>query len=396
MRLALWTPRPATDWVAALRPHLEREVDLELVDVEPPSVPEADLHLYHVADDPAHGFVYRALVGQPGVVILEEWGLHRLVHAETAGRGDLGAYLREARRAHGETGTFVARQVMRGLGGRLFALLSMNDRVLEASLGLVATSETVRARAAARLPSRPVVHLPLAFAGVADLPGREEARAAIGLAPERSLVVAVQAAGDSAPPERIVDALRRVCEAEPHAAALWTAHDDPQRPRRLGAADVVVALEHPVRAGLAPAVAEAVAAGLPTLVTAGSGAARELPEGVVVPVSPGRTEGEEVETLVRRLLAEPSLRDRMGQRARTYAAERRRPAQAARDLVAFLRELAASKKAALDAIAADRGEEGTLLGWAMEEVRWGARDLGLVGLPLRLGALVGPLFGDRR
>jgi glycosyltransferase involved in cell wall biosynthesis len=383
-------------WVAALRPHLEREIDLELVGAEPPSRPEADLHLYHVADDPAHGFVYRALVQQPGALVLEEWRLHRLVHAETAGRGDLGAYLREARRAHGEMGSFVARQVLRGLGGGLASLLAMNDRVLEASLGLVATSEAVRACAAGRLPDRPVVRLPLAFAGASVLPGRREARAAIGLEPERSVVVAVRPADDTAPPERIARALGRLCEAEPYLTALWTAHDDPRRRTRLGAADVVVALEHPVRSGLAPAVVEAVAAGLPTLVTAGSGGAREFPEGVVVPVSPGRTEGEEVEALVRRLLADPPLRERVGRLARTHAAGRRRPAQTARDLVAFVRGLAASGKAALEAITADRSMEGTLLGGAIGELRWSARELGLTALPPGLAPLVEGLLGAAR
>ena len=394
MKVALWTPSAATAWVAALRPHLEAAVDLEVIGTEPPSGPEADLHLYHVGDDPAHGFVYRTLLRQPGAVVLEEWGLHRLIHAETAGRGDPGAYMREARRAHGETGTFVARQVVRGLGGGLPALLTVNDRVLDASLGLVATSEAVRARAVARLPTRPVVHLSLAFAGATALSGRGAARAALRIEADRFVVVAVQPAADPAPPERIVRALHRVCEAEPRVITLWTAHDDPRRRTRLGAADVVVVLEHPARAGIAPAVAEAVAAGLPTLVTAGSGAAREVPAGVVVPVSPGRTEGEEVEALVRRLLAEPSLRARVGRLARTYAAERCRPEQAARDLVVFLRALAEGTEASLETMGAQRIAEGTLLAGAIEEVRWTARELGLATVPPGLAPLVGRLFGE--
>jgi hypothetical protein len=393
LKLALWTPSAATGWVAALQPHLESEVDLELVRAEPPSRPRADLHLYHVTDDPAHGFVYRALLRQPGAVVLEEWGLHRLVHAETVGRGDVATYLHEARRAHGEMGTFVARQVVRGLAGGLPALLTVNDRVLDASLGLVATSAAVRARVMARLPTRAVVHLPLAFAGAAALPGREEARAALRLAVDRFVIVAVQPVADPAPPEGIARALRRVCEVEPRATTLWTACDDPRRPTALGAADVVVALEHPVRAGIAPAVADAVAAGLPTLVTAGSGAAREVPEGIVVPVSPGRTEGAEVEALVRRLLDEPSLRERVGRLARTYAADRRRPDKAARDLAAFLRGLAGGAEASLDAIGADRFTEGTLLAGALEELRWTAREVGLETLPPGLASLARRLFG---
>jgi hypothetical protein len=126
----------------------------------PDAPPDADLHLYHVADDPAHGFVYRALLREPGLVVLEDWNLHRLVHAETAGRGDPAAYRREARRAHGDTGSFVAEQVLAGRGGALPSLVPLNDRVLEATLGLATTRADVRARAAARLGARPVVLLP--------------------------------------------------------------------------------------------------------------------------------------------------------------------------------------------------------------------------------------------
>ena len=51
------------------------------------------------------------------MVVLHDWSLHHLVLCETVERGDVSAYLREMRRAHGETGTFVGRQVARALGG---------------------------------------------------------------------------------------------------------------------------------------------------------------------------------------------------------------------------------------------------------------------------------------
>jgi hypothetical protein len=112
--------------------------------------------VYDVADDPAHGFVYRALLRRPGLVVLEDWCLHRLVRAETAGRGDTAAYRREARLCLGETGSFVAEQVLAGRGGALPALLAWNERVLAASLALGTTREAVRSRAAHRLGERPV------------------------------------------------------------------------------------------------------------------------------------------------------------------------------------------------------------------------------------------------
>jgi hypothetical protein len=160
VRLALWTPGERDTWVEALVPHLARGADLVLVQTGPPPEPAADVHVYDVADDPAHGFVYRALRREPGVVLLQDFHLHRLVHAETAGRGDTAGYRREARRELGERGAFVAEQVLAGRGGGLPALLPLNGRVLEASLGLAASDEAVLRRAAPRLAGRPVALLP--------------------------------------------------------------------------------------------------------------------------------------------------------------------------------------------------------------------------------------------
>lgn len=164
MRVALFTPHPDAPWLAALRA-ARGSLELAIVSSEPPEPPSVELDLYHVADDPAHGFVYRALLRRPGIVLLAEWGLHALVHAETAGRADPLGYRREARRAHGDTGAFVARQVLAGRAGALARLLSMNQRVLDHSLAVVVFSEQARRRAAQTLPDRPVVRLALDGSG---------------------------------------------------------------------------------------------------------------------------------------------------------------------------------------------------------------------------------------
>jgi glycosyltransferase involved in cell wall biosynthesis len=384
VRLALWTPCPDAAWVAALLPLLQREAAVEVVAREPGRAPEVEVDLYHVADDPAHVFVHRALCRRPGLVLLADWGLHRLARAAT--EGDAAAYLAEARRAHGERGTFVARQVQRGLGSEVLAsLLTLNDRVLEASLGLVAFTGVIRARSATRLPGRPVAHLPLDFVGRTEaLPGRDAARAALGVGVDEALVASLTLQGARALERAGARVRARVWpwpEREDEALAL------------LAAADVAVALEHPARGGLPPPLVSAIVAGLPTLVSAGTGAAAEMEDGVVVKVSPGPTETEEVVALLRRLLDDAALRRRVGALAGGHARARRDPAPAAEALLALAREVSGASAEALGAFAADRAEEGTLLAWALEEVRWGARDLGLVGLPLGLEPLVGPLLG---
>jgi hypothetical protein len=187
VRLALWTPRARSGWVGEVVPRLAREADLVLVEAEPATAVTADVHVYDVADDPAHGHVYRALLRRPGVVVLEHWCLHRLVHAETAGRGDAAAYRREARLGRGETGTFVADQVLAGRGGALPCVVAWNERVIAAALALGTTSEDVLARARARLGSRPALRLPADDAGGAVLGLVSLARAVAG--DEESLIL---------------------------------------------------------------------------------------------------------------------------------------------------------------------------------------------------------------
>ncbi len=157
MRLALWTPTAGA--LAAAAPLVAREFETLLVGTPPDPRPDVDVDVYELSGAPAYGYVYRALLERPGLVLLREWNLHALVFAETAGRGSPHAYRREARRAHGELGTFAARQVLAGLGGALTRLVPMNRRVLEASLGLVSFDADVAARAAVLLPARPVLEL---------------------------------------------------------------------------------------------------------------------------------------------------------------------------------------------------------------------------------------------
>jgi hypothetical protein len=362
------------------------------VSTEARAFPEADLDIYHVMDDPAHGFVYRALLERPGLVVLEEWGLHRLIQAETIGRGDEETYRRELRRAHGERGSFVARQVLRGRGGLLPAMLPVNERVLESSLGVVATTATVRRAAATCLPGRPVIHLPLDFLGLPSLPGRAPARHALSLDDDGVLILVIQHAHEVAPPGPGAPILERLREAEPRAEVVQASEADPSLPSRLAAADVVVALECPSRASLGTAVPLAVSSGIPTLVSAGSGAARELPEGVVARVSPGPTETDEAVAIVQRLVTDDSLRLRMSRQARVFAARRRDPSRCVGPLLDMARTIARTMVAMKEAFAVRRAEEGSLAATALDEVRCGARELGVMELPPGLVPLVAGLF----
>lgn len=401
MKLALWSPPPrdpARSWITALRPHFPREIALISVEEAPPVPPAADLDLYEIADDPAHAFVYHAALARPGIIFLRDWSLQGLVAHATLGSGDRGAYMREMRRAHGERGTFVGRQVARGLGGRLLPwLFAMNDRLLEQSLGVIAPTTFVGRRVARRLPGRPILELPLdLLLPLMDVPARDEARRTTALSEEAPVVVVC---GEDPEAARLAVVRRALGRLEPSRPSLRVVVLDTgslsaaQLVEWLAAADVVVALRFPPPGVRPEVVVRSLEAGRPVLVTAGTPAALELPDGVVIPVDPDGAEEAELEALVAHLLDQPDLRARVGAAARAHLERVRRPEAAAALLLGFLGSVAADKDETLRVIAADRTDEGTLLGYAMEEVRGGARDLGLVGLRLGLEPLLADLLG---
>jgi glycosyltransferase involved in cell wall biosynthesis len=446
VRIAVWSPLPPSpsgiaDYVAETLPILGRLAEVQAV-VENPSevdpgwarqvalrapgeVGEVDLDVYHIGNSPAHGYVYRAALDRPGVVVLHDWSLHHLVLCETVEKGDASRYLREMRRSHGERGTFVGRQVARALGGEILpALYPLNDRVLERSLGVVALSEYVRERVARRVPDRPVLHLPHHLSLPLDpLPSREEARRTLGLPADATIVTApglATAAKKLDVAIRVVATLR--C-AVPSLRLVVAGRKDPALPleawataaglgedgfvltgrltladfvRHMVAADIVLALRFPTYGEMSGALVRAMGVGRPVLVTAGTPAALEFPDGVVVPVDPWPSEERQLSALLAHLVANPPLRKSIGQLARAHALEHLDLPRSIDTLVAFLGEVATGKQARLSAIRRDSAPEGSLLADLLEEVRWAARDLGLSGVHLGLEEVLGGLCPEDR
>jgi glycosyltransferase involved in cell wall biosynthesis len=422
MKLAVWSPLPPSssgiaDYVAEQLPGLSRRFDVRVVSREGQDV-EADLHLYHLGNSPAHAFVYRAAVARPGVVAMHDFGLHHLVLGETVERGDPDAYLREMRRSHGEAGTFVGRQVSRALGGDLLpALYPLNDRVLDTCLGVVGLTRYVASRAAARLPDRPVLHLPHHVSlPLVPLPSRAEARRTLGLPADALIVTAPGLATVSKRLDVAVLVAGRLRGRHPSlrfvvagavderlSLAEWARASGlgdglivtgrlglPDFIRHLAATDVIVALRFPTHGEMSGALVRALGVGRPALVTAGTPAAEEFPEGCVIPVDPSVSEAAELEALLSRLLSDAPLRETIGRLARRHVEAHHDLAATVTRLADFLEEVRGRR----DALAADverrRASGGTLAAYLMDEVRWAARDLGLPDVPDD----VAPLLGD--
>jgi glycosyltransferase involved in cell wall biosynthesis len=428
VRIAVWSPGAASgsgiaDYVAEQLPLLRRHADVICVDESGASqaaAARADLHVYHLGNSPAHAFVYRAALREPGVVVLHEWSLHHLVLCETVERGDTARYLREMRRAHGPVGSYVGRQVARALGGDLLpALFPLNDRILEASLGVVGLTQRVARHAAARLPGRPVLHLPHhVCVPIEPVPSRVEARRQLGLPEQARIVTAPGLATASKRLDVAIRVLGRLRARMPSLRMVVAGAVDPRLPldawaaeagvadrlsvtgrlsledfvRHLAAADVVLALRFPTHGEISGALLRALGVGRCTMVTAGTPASEEFPDGVVVPVEPGRCEAAALEALLVQLLEDDRLRGAIERLAREHVRRRHELADTVARLARFLDEVRRRKREILERLTEDRAEEGSLLGYLMEEVRWGARELGLPGVHLGMRPLIEELI----
>jgi glycosyltransferase involved in cell wall biosynthesis len=418
------------DYVAEQLPLLARHFDLRAVAEEPavvgpevraavtvvaPAEARADLHLYHLGNSPAHAFVHRAARARPGVVLLHEWSLHHLVLHETRKGNEPAAYLREMRRAYGERGSFVGRQIARGLGGDLLpALLPLNERVPESSLAAVTLTRALRDAVAPRMPGRPVLALPLHFASPLPLGlARADARRALGL-PQDAFVICAPGLGTAAKRLDLGLLAAARLDRERSGVCLVVAGevdpalglDDQARAlgfgglritgrlaledfmRHLVACDVALALRFPSHGEMSAALVRALGVGRPALVTAGTAGALELPDGVVVKVTPGAGEEEEVVAYLRRLRDDAVLRQSLGELARAYALESHDLGRSVERLAAFLADVATRREDLRRFLDPQDDAPDSLPGYLKEELRWAARDLGLSPRSLGLDVLV--------
>jgi glycosyltransferase involved in cell wall biosynthesis len=95
------------------------------------------------------------------------------------------------------------------------------------------------------------------------------------------------------------------------------------------AADVAVDVRHPHRGEVSGSLVRAMQCGTPTIVSA-TGTYFDLPEDLVVHVSPGRLDPGELAAAIERLAGDPALSARIGERARAHMKDRARDDPTAR------------------------------------------------------------------
>jgi hypothetical protein len=361
------------------------------------------LRVYHVGNSPGHAFIYREALGTPGVVVLHEWNLHELLLGFAVTSKNFDDYRRQMRREHGERGSVAAQTIASALGGRHWtSIFPLNAEILERALAVVCLSGSTAAKVAGRTPSTPLLHLPHHALLRSNGRSRPEAKARLGFDESARIVLAPGLGTTSKSLEVARAALESIRPRVPSALLVTVGGGSVEAtgavsgseralgrvdPEALGdallAADVVLALRFPGRGETSGVLMRALAAGRAAVVSSGSAADLDLPEGVVGRVAPGPAEPRELAALLEFLLGDDAARFRMERLSLALASTRGADVLTGR-LCAFLVEVA-SDRAALESLMVSRqAVTAGVRGLVRNELDAAAASLGLFHLPPRV------------
>jgi glycosyltransferase involved in cell wall biosynthesis len=416
--IEIWSPLPpdasgVADYVEEQLPFLPEPGGITLVTESPegvvsslreryavvsPSASDANaVRVYHIGNSPAHAFAYREAIARPGIVFLHEWNLHELLLGLAVTSNDFRAYRDQMRREHGERGTIAAGAIADALGGRHWtSVFPLNAELLERALAVVCLARSTAAKAAARLPGVPVLHLPHHAVLRSHASTREEARTRLNLDPGAPIILAPGLGTASKALDTAREALEQVRQRWPEASLMTVggeARDDGRaRVHHLGrvdietlgdalvAADVVLALRFPSRGETSGVLMRALAAGRATVVSSGSTADEDLARGVVARVSPGPYEVGELAALIELLLGNADARERM-ERLAFVEAGRRDARELTKSFAGFVDSVAAQRAELMNQVSTRSGRRRAGAGRWAADIEGAVSSLGLARAP---------------
>ncbi|HWF09651.1 MAG TPA: glycosyltransferase [Bryobacteraceae bacterium] len=307
-----------------------------------------DVALYHIGNNPWHGFAYETALRHPGIVVMHEANLHHLIADITIKRGDWDAYLAEADLNGGPAALEYARQARTLAVGPDYDGVAMTRRLLDASRGLVVHSEFVAGEMRAQGFAGPIATIP--HGAWIRLTERNTTRQSLGLDEHTPLIGAF---GYLKPYKRVAEslrALRRLVKLDPTVRMILVGEPHPEFPVEqlirtlglsehvrvlgftpiekfvdyIGACDIVLNLRYPTVGETSGSLQRALGLGKAVIVS-DVGSFAELPDDVClkVPTAAGCTQGEEdfIFEYLSLLVSRPDLARAMGERAKSWVAK---------------------------------------------------------------------------
>ncbi|HTT65546.1 MAG TPA: methyltransferase domain-containing protein [Bryobacteraceae bacterium] len=351
MRVAFFSPLPPcrsgiADYSETLIEHLRPLADLEIfADGSRPFDPSGfDIALYHLGNNPHHGFVYEAALRHPGVLVMHESNLHHLLADLTIRRGDWDAYVRECEYEGGPDALAFARRVRTLEVGPDYEGLNMTRRVLESARAVIVHSQFMVDEMRAAGFAGPVARIPHG-AWIPDT-DRNAWRYRLGLDEVTPLIGIF---GFLKPYKRIAESLRafrRLLRVVPAARMILVGEPHPEFPLQslidtlglsaavrvmgftpiadftgyMAACDIVLNLRYPTVGESSGSLLRALGLGKAVLVS-GIGAFGELPDDVCLKVPVGAGEEDLIFEYLNLLASRPDVARALGERAARYVKE---------------------------------------------------------------------------
>lgn len=382
MRLAYFSPlNPASsgisDYSRELLPYLAAHADIALVvDSYTPTDAELksfrvmddrafnardfDLALYHLGNSPAHAYIYRRALQEPGVIVLHDFVLHHLVAWLTLNRGDQQGYITAMREAYGERDAVLVQRQMSSLELLNWFDFPLSEAVVEKARGVIAHSRYVADAVKRIAPNVPVAEIPHEMPEIPRL-AQDDARAKLNLPPDARLIGMFGILGPTKRTTVLFEAFAAVRQSLPGARLLLVGQSSPNFDAHglmdvfhlrdavtvaghvpfdafhtyMAAVDVCVNLRYPTAGETSGAVLRSMAMARPVIVSR-VGWFAELPDDAVAKIDVDDREVAQLTAALARLLEDGPLRAAMGENARRYVLEHCAVKDAARYYAEFL------------------------------------------------------------
>ena len=344
-----------------------------------------DLNLYQIGNSSYHRYALNAALRFPGVVVLHDLVLQHLFLGLSVERGDTALYVSEMKRAYGERGAALGRQVAAALGSELLtSKFPLCERMIERSYGVLVLTRFMQRWLERRFGSIPVgkfigraphhyapapLLLDPASRRVVDTPA--EARRVLGFPEEAFLVASFGLATRAKRIDRALEGFRRFLATSARATdARFLVVGEVQEGYALNlalvaelgdrlvltgrqpmdrfymymlACDVVVNLRFPSTGELSGTLIRTLGMGKPVLVS-NTGPFAEFPEHTVAFIDLGLPEVAAIAGTLRLFHERPELRAAMGRFAREHVESYYKLEDEADAYMAFLEKVVAARQ----------------------------------------------------
>jgi glycosyltransferase involved in cell wall biosynthesis len=330
-----------------------------------------DLNLYQLGNSSYHRYALNAALRFPGVVVLHDLVLQHLFLGLSVERANVELYVAEMKRAYGDRGAALGRQIAQALGSDLLvSKFPLCERVVERSYGVLVLTRFMQGWLRRRFGSMPVGKFigkaPHHYAPPPPLPTTDvaEARKILGLPEEGFLVASFGLVTRAKRMEQALQGFRLFARDRPEARFLIVGEVQKGFPLEahtgsselankiivtgrqamdrfylyMLASDVVLNLRFPSTGELSGTLIRTLGMGKPVLVS-NTGPFVEFPEYTVARIDLGPPEVKEIAGTLELLARRPELRHAMGRFARKHVEETYSLHAEATAYLAFLEEV---------------------------------------------------------